>query len=352
MRILSRSLSFGLPVLIAGKSFESETYHYAVCNTIGEGSSAIVYKAHMQKRSAEQIDHKPICLADNSPDLVALKCTPKNVEEAEDFDIQIEYSKKLEEGGSKWGVKTYEGFKISETQKCLSMELLGQSIRDIREQAMAPFSITTLASLGLQMLEIVEEMHNKFELHHSDVHAFNWVVRRNNPRKLSLIDYGYMAPLTNTQERIDELKEMIITLRYLVDLNKQFYVPKRISTNDIGIICPSQVIPSKLAAIVAHIYRLNETGFDHETGYNIIKQMFLDILTAEGVSYNNEIIWGTRELAIAQAHVEDLDKVKQRRKKLQRQGDTGGNSMLRSLDGGIPKTVVATLLVYIIAIGF
>jgi hypothetical protein len=257
-----------------------------------------VYKALMQSVSHAVVDHEAICKANRSLDLVALKCS-KPRKERENFDIQVNYSKTLKAGGADWGVEVHEKFQTSANEECLSMGLLCESIKDLRQQSKVPFTLATLASIGIEMINIVEEMHNKFGLYHSDVHAFNWVVRKSNPGKLSLIDYGYMRPLTTVEERIDELREMIITLRHLVDLDTAFYVAKRVNTNDISEICPRGIIPASLTAIVAHVYGLKAASFDTRNGYSQIRDMFAGIISSEGLTYNGEINWTSKELAPA-----------------------------------------------------
>ena len=214
----------------------------------------------------------------------ALKCTKKDGK-SEDINLngQLAYMRQLESGGAWWSVRGYDVFEVTSadaSQKpfnCLSMEILGDSLRRIRESRNEPITLTSLASIGIQMIDILDDMHNRFKLYHSDVHAGNWVFRADN--RLVLIDYGYMRRLESTN-RASELKEMVIALRWLIDMDNSYYAPKHIpSHKTIDDICPPGVVPKPLRDIIEYTYKLNESS--GENIYSTIRQKFENILKDE-----------------------------------------------------------------------
>jgi hypothetical protein len=214
-----------------------------------------------------------------------------------DFDGQMRLMQVFENDGAPWAVRGYEVFNTTGTSasasgiqtQCLSMQLLGKSIRQIRQERYTPFSLTTLASIGIQMLDIIRDLHERYSLYHADIHAGNWVVRLDNPNKISLIDYGYMKNLTNHDDRVSEIKELVITLRWLVDMNDQYYAPKHIPVGaTMDDICPMGLIPSALRRVVEYVYTSPGNATDI---YDHIRATLIGILEAEGYIYNNEIIF-------------------------------------------------------------
>jgi hypothetical protein len=139
------------------------------------------------------------------------------------------------------------------------------------------------------MIDIIRDLHEGYSLYHADIHAGNWVVRLDNPNKLSLMDYGYMKNLTNHDERVSEMEELVIALRWLVDMNDQYYAPKHIPVDaTINDICPIGVIPWALRRVVEHVYTSPGNATDI---YDNIRASLIGILEAEGYLYNNEIIF-------------------------------------------------------------
>lgn len=259
---------------ISGLRFQTEKFFYETNEILGEGVSSIVYKASVSRRSTG------VSLRGTSPP-VALKCMKQGGEkEPVDLAGQLTYMHELELGGATWSVRGYEVFDAPDTgAKCLSMELLGTSLRKKRESNGKPFTLTYLATIGIQMIDVLDDMHNRFQFYHSDVHAGNWVFRTDD--QLALIDYGYMRKLDkNSLDRISELKEMVMSLRWLIDMDNTYYAPKHTPPEKtMDDICPESIVPKQLRDIVEYTYALNANSADP---YSIIRRKFEEILSHEG----------------------------------------------------------------------
>jgi serine/threonine protein kinase len=185
---------------------QSRSFNYAICDRFHVAETAYVYKALMYPREVvlDRSVVDKICRGKTdieSAKFVALKCG-KGVDEIIDSDIVSEYQNIELMRESSWSVRGYEFFGAlnlkSKLVPCYSMELLGKSIRDIREKRGEPFSLATLASIGIGMMNILEELHERYKRVHTDLHGANWMVDLQDETKLKLIDYGNMK-LTETR---------------------------------------------------------------------------------------------------------------------------------------------------------
>ena len=286
---LSSSSVFALTIV-------SPTLQYDVCKRVSGGESpSDVYIAVMSPRGSPSPHIRSICdSGDRSHEsVVVVKCEKPNAD-GEDLVNEIEKTRILS-GAAPWSVNMVENFTLPPRGagdrrlfQCYSMRVLGRSLREIREKSGKQFDLPTLASIGLQMVRILKSLHNDFGLYHTDVHAANWLVRIDDPTKLALIDYGYMVPLSgDPSDRIKELQEMIITLRWYTDLNDAWYVPKKILRRygeiNLDMICPPATVPRELRGIIEYIMSLTPASFNPAEDYDLIAAMFTSILGVEDI---------------------------------------------------------------------
>ena len=263
----------------------SGSLQYDVCRSLSGGESpSDVYLAVMSPRGRAHPNKKALCdtLDRTNEALVVVKCEKPNAD-GETLGNEILRSQIL--NGAPWAVSFIEEFsrpRGSGVDRCYSMRSLGRSIREIRERSARRFDLHVLAAMGAQMTGILESLHNDYGLHHTDVHAANWLVQIDNPTQLSLIDYGYMAPISSPLDAIKELQEMVITLRWYTDLNENFYVPKKIlrlyGEINVDRLCPPETVPGELKAIIQYVFSLTPETFDPANDYETILSMFVSLL--------------------------------------------------------------------------
>lgn len=294
--LLSSEMNFLIPIILVsipssfGDVFLSESRRFETCKKLAGGESpSDVFLAVMSDRDVAHPDKRAICetLDRTNPALVVVKCEKPN-EDEEDLRNEIDRVRSLTH--LPWAVHLIDEFtrtRGTRTERCYAMQTLGQNLREIREKSKTPYNLQILASMGLQMINILEELHNRYELYHTDVHAANWLVRVDDPGQLSLIDYGYMKRIESVSEVIKELQEMIISLRWYTDLKEAWYVPKKIIRKfgriDLDTICAE--IPSELKMIIEHIFRLTPATFNPATEYETIRAMFISIGAEETIPW-------------------------------------------------------------------
>ena len=286
---------------VFGLTLYSDLNQYDTCRKFTGGESpSDVYIAVMSPRGSPSPDIRSICdSGDRSHEsMVVVKCEKRNAG-GENLGNEIEKTRILS-GAAPWSVHMVENFTLPPRHagdrpplQCYSMRVLGRSLRELREKSKAGYDLVTLASIGLQMIHILKSLHNDFGLYHRDVHAANWMLRIDDPTKLALIDYGYMVPLSgDPSQRIKELQEMIITLRWFTDLNEAWYVPKKILRKygeiNLDMICPPATVPLELKNIISHVMALKPSSFNPAEDYDVIAAMFLSILGLDDI---DGILW-------------------------------------------------------------
>ena len=295
MRLILSLIPIFVP-FVFGLTLYSDLNQYDTCRKFTGGESpSDVYIAVMSPRGSPSPDIRSICdSGDRSHEsMVVVKCEKPNAD-GEDLVNEIEKTRILS-GAAPWSVHLVENFTLPSRGagdrrlfQCYSMRVLGRSLREIREKSGKQFDLPTLASIGLEMVRILKSLHNDFGLYHTDVHAANWLVRIDDPTKLALIDYGYMVPLSgDPSDRIKELQEMIITLRWYTDLNDAWYVPKKILRRygeiNLDMICPPATVPRELRGIIDYIMSLTPASFNPVEDYDLIAAMFTSILGVEDI---------------------------------------------------------------------
>jgi hypothetical protein len=98
-----------------------------------------------------------------------------------------------------------------------------------------------LGQLGVRMTSILQSLHQEHGLRHGSVRAKKWMLRDpNNPSSLVLIGFG-KSSIGNDQLYLKDIREIPVTLRYIMNPSKVFSSAKKIrgfSIEEIGDACP------------------------------------------------------------------------------------------------------------------
>lgn len=98
------------------------------------------------------------------------------------------------------------------------MELMGQSLECLlQKQKQKVFSVKTVAMIGIQMLGLLEEIHNR-DIIHRDIKPDNFVISYNDPKKICILDFGlakrFRSSSTHTHNPMIKNKKLTGTARY------------------------------------------------------------------------------------------------------------------------------------------
>ena len=169
---------------------------YTLIKKLGEGSFGAIYSAR------------------NGNDYYAIKLENKNkghnLLENEAYIMSYLHGK---------GIPFIKSFGLSGEYNVLVMELMGKSLENIFENLKAKtMSVNCVAKLGLQMIEILEYIHNKHIIHR-DIKPDNFVMGRNEKSKdLYLLDFGlakkYRSSTTLKHYPMIKKKNLTGTARY------------------------------------------------------------------------------------------------------------------------------------------
>ena len=281
-----------------GVVVESGTDKYTLCSCLSVGGIGAVHTAVSEKLSGPTAD----CTSEN---LVVLKCG--TVDQTGIFSLEARYMSTI--SSEPWAPRIHEYFKKKDGSgdPCIAMELLGLDLQRVRDGFAAgkEWSWVTLGSIGARMIEAIESLHNKYKLVHTDLHAGNWVLLRESGNKLSsdmkLIDYGDCRPLEGDQVQsrdfysFEEMRQVIINIRYLFDGNLTFYAWKRYKFNKAEI-CAG--IHPRLCEALVYVSKLKEGDF---LDYKKLHRNMVSLVEESGAfKYENRIIWGPSETRLSQ----------------------------------------------------
>jgi hypothetical protein len=161
----------------------------------------------------------------------------------------------------------YDVFEIPELDvRCYAMEKLGIALGDMKG-----LETSQLGYLGFKMTEIIESLHQTHGLRHSDLHPHNWMLRnKDDLGSLVLIDYGNAQP-GSPESFLRDIREIPITIRYIMSNDTRFYFAKRLTVDRIDEICPLKHFPQLLKEIILHA--LGMKTFDPDI-YSNMKHLF------------------------------------------------------------------------------
>ena len=134
--------------------------------------------------------------------------------------------------------QTYHFGQLYEYQ-CLVLELLGPSLEDLFNFCNRKFSIKTVSLLALQMLDVIERVHDKRFIHR-DIKPANFLMGIDeNFNKLYLIDFGlskqYWNKKTNSHIPFRTDRNLTGTPRYVsINTHKHFEQSRRDDLESIG----------------------------------------------------------------------------------------------------------------------
>jgi predicted unusual protein kinase regulating ubiquinone biosynthesis (AarF/ABC1/UbiB family) len=114
------------------------------------------------------------------------------------------------------------------------MEYLGSSVASLRSADKAIWEWSRIAYIGIQSLNILQQIHRD-GITHRDYHFGNLVYSRRDPNRLHVIDLGMSKttgrgnPASDVGYTIADIRQLVVSLRYLRDRNRVFYMAKNYS---------------------------------------------------------------------------------------------------------------------------
>ena len=231
----------------------------------------------------------------------------------------------------------------------LIMQLLGKSLEQIFEEILFKqrMSLHCICNIAIQIIEILEEIHNK-NIIHRDIKPSNFLLGNdiNNNNLLYLIDFGlakkYRDEKSNkhfemkkgkkligtarfasinamegiSQSRRDDLESVIYVLIYLFkgklpwqnflikNKEERYYKIKEMKKNiDINILC--EECPEEFCEYVKYVKYLE---YDEEPDYNYLKNLFNNILNKNGFKFDYSYDWdNTKAIIDINQYKENLD---------------------------------------------
>ena len=237
------------------------------------------------------------------------------------------------------GIPQYHSFIKNKNYNFLITDLLGPNLESLFEKMNNHFSIKTIIYLGIEMINIIEDIHKRHIIHR-DIKPENFVISLNKNLKnnsIYLIDFGlskrFRNPktgehipykdnklLTGTarfssiythlgieQSRRDDLEGMLYTLIYLYkgnlpwqDINNyknKNEINDKILEKKINITIDSlcEGMPNEFNELLSYIRSLQ---FDEKPDYDMMRKKLIDLLNKEKISiFDINFDWNEKNLS-------------------------------------------------------
>ena len=169
---------------------------------------------------------------------------------------------------------------------CIVMRRLGPSLESVREDSgVEPWSWTTLASIGMILVDILEGFHSRGFVH-TDLHPGNLLMELDDPSKLYPIDLGDLHPAVSDSRNsaigyvLEDLRQAFVSLRFLLDGQRRFFAAKRFKYDAPGKLLITSGTPEAYTSLLDYVYNrriLEEVDYDYlRSQLNILADAPLD----------------------------------------------------------------------------
>jgi hypothetical protein len=252
----------------------------ATCETIKSPSTEYELVRRIDKRGSGIVH----IVTNTEGEELVLKCGPPHQEQK--YIKEYIMMGRLE--SKSWSVKPVEQF-MNGTSPCVVMELLGSDMKGLRKASTKTWPMTTVASIGIAMIDALIDLHFNYHLVHSDLHPGNVAVRKNDPTQLVVLDYGDMRAASTPMNYRTDLMDAMLSLRYYVDAMGKFSVAKQYSYKKAEV-CAG--IPKELCDAIDMVHSSKGSPILKES-YEEIRAMLVELMAKEGVQYTGKIHWDT-----------------------------------------------------------
>jgi len=122
--------------------------------------------------------------------------------------------KKLKTSGIKFGIPNIYKFYKTTTYNILIMELLGKNLEQLFSNYSNYFDLGTVLKLGIDIIELLENIHNKGFIHR-DIKPSNFLIGYENSDKIYIMDFGLSKEFMTNKKHINFKNSPLVgTARY------------------------------------------------------------------------------------------------------------------------------------------
>jgi serine/threonine protein kinase len=244
---------------------------YVICEEVGQGGDA---RAFLVSKNCDEGTEKQIA-----------KCSLRN--EVEKFKDEFRIMNEIYVIDPLRFPKPIDLISIDNVS-CIFMDRYGSDLEKKRRTHDTRFSLITIATIGLYMMDTLDKFH-KAGYVHMDPHPGNWLFDFGPlNKKLRLIDFGHTKEVS-IEGQWKDLFHLIIGLRFLEIGDDAYMYPWDMHAQRPGIhLCKNGV--SREICDMLQVAAAPRDG-DLQALEQDIRTRLLSILKSRGISYSDEIRW-------------------------------------------------------------
>lgn len=170
---------------------------YIIIEEIGSGSFGEVYKGKIVNTNTE----------------IAIKV--ENINKTKRIEYEYKIYEDLKKAGIVNIIPDIYDFVITPKYHFMCMQILGESLDELFNQCNNIFSIETILTLGIEIIQELQQIH-KIGYIHRDIKPSNFLVGKNDKSKIYIMDFGLAKKyiINNSHIPFKEGRSLIGTVRY------------------------------------------------------------------------------------------------------------------------------------------
>jgi hypothetical protein len=225
------------------------------------------------------------------------------------------YGHMLSTQASRHFPRVYGYYKVKSSGDCVFMEVTGPTLAQLRRASGdMKWPEATIGSIGVQLLQGFERMHEEFEVGHGDANPSNLVVSRYTPSDghfpttAMVIDFDFSQSIHTHAQKISDIRQLMVSLRYLYDGDSESFWTVHLtdgrcrSSHKYESCVPG---PDPLCRALEYAcYLQDEEVIDHKYLHNLLASML------EGDSDGEVIVWPKTLSGVIFSTPEDINRTK------------------------------------------
>lgn len=178
-----------------------------------------------------------------------------------------------------WSLRSFDVIKQA-GNSCIAREVLGSDLQHTRAMFKDTWPAETIASIGIAMIDILIDLHFRYQTVHGSIGAANVATRSRDATQLVLLNFEHAKSTEDNEKRYTDIRRMLMMLRYLCDGNPVYREFDTSAVYDRDRVCSD--IPNRLCAVIDWVFTWPNGWEIAEDVYRRIREQLVKMLEDEG----------------------------------------------------------------------